>query len=291
MTNAPAPVHTLPSRGAARHFAAPPRLDHHTLQAFAAGDQPACPRSRSRTRPRAGAPRARDHRAGHQPDLASSASMPLRIRVADLAHRRPLARRPAGERRADRARGMRPCASGIGWPCGSSLGMAGQPVDRRQHPVADVVLEHLGILVDLGPVEPQHLDQERSRGSGAGAPSRSPPATLGGQPRAGARRVRDQPLRGRAAEHVGDRRRRDREPRGELEVDTLVAAGRERVERLEVVLPRARERRAVRALASSTSRESENTRQWSAGVRESDEHTGVELVVGAERVGEPAVVR
>ena len=40
-------------------------------------------------------------------------------------------------------------------------GMTDQPVDRRQHPVADVMLEHLGIRVDLRPVETQHLDQER----------------------------------------------------------------------------------------------------------------------------------
>src|SRR5437667_377918 len=39
--------------------------------------------------------------------------------------------------------------------------MPDEPIDRVEHARADVMLEHLGVCVHLGPVEPEHPHQER----------------------------------------------------------------------------------------------------------------------------------
>src|SRR5262252_4156597 len=40
------------------------------------------------------------------------------------------------------------------------VGMSGEPVHGLEHAIAHVVLEDLGVVVHLGPVEAEHLDQE-----------------------------------------------------------------------------------------------------------------------------------
>ena len=148
-----------PRRQRIGHGCPPVALDQHALEPFAPGDQPpAAHVELEHVLERAHL--AHPHRgAGHQPGLLPSRHAPP-VGVADLAHRGARARRQRRERHQRALRAGARARSGIGWPWGSSLRVADQPVDRLEHAVADVVLEHLGVLVHLRPIEAQHPHQE-----------------------------------------------------------------------------------------------------------------------------------
>jgi hypothetical protein len=122
---------------------------------------------------------------------------------------------------------------------------ADQAIDRLEHAIADVVLENLGVGVDLGPVEAEHPHQEGFEHAVAPHHGDRGATALGGEARSAARLHRDQPLLGEAREHVGDGRRRHTEPAREVRGGDASGGGAQLVQRLEVVLPRARERRGV----------------------------------------------
>jgi hypothetical protein len=162
------------------------------------------------------------------------------VGVAQLAHHGARAALELRERQ-QRARAHAPVAVRNRVTVRVLVRVADQPVDRVQDPAADRVLEHLGVGVHLGPVEPQHAHQEGLEDAVAPHHLERAQAPGGGESRARTRRVRHEPGRCELAEHVRHRRRGEREPLRESRRRHGPALGRERVERLQVVLLRARE--------------------------------------------------
>src|SRR5262245_15920259 len=137
---------------------APTRLDEHAFDSFTARDEPP----------------ALDVQLEHVVDRVhlthydvgarnKACLLPARhartVAIEDLAHDRPIALRERAERKQATARHAALTVRN-GVTVRILRWMSDQPVDRLEHPIADVVLEHLGILVHFRPVQPQNLDQE-----------------------------------------------------------------------------------------------------------------------------------
>src|SRR2546422_8606601 len=132
---------------------APSDLDQHSFETLAAGHETSAPDLDLEDiieRPHL----AHAHLgAGDQADL-----LPPRhaapVGILDLPHRGASAALERRER-AKRAASHPAARVGNGMTVRILMRVTHQPVDRREHPLADVVLQHLGVLMRLRPVEPE----------------------------------------------------------------------------------------------------------------------------------------
>src|SRR5450759_1714025 len=184
-------------------------------------------------------------RSGHQPaalELAEAGSVVVRHSLHD--HLR------AGAALAQGALAQGPyLAAGArdGVTVRVELGPAEEIEDALLHSLRDHVLEALGLVVHLVPAVAQHLDEEHLQQAVMAHQLQSHLAALAGQLLALVSVVLDQALRGEAGDHLADRRRRDAQALSQVagRHGSLVTV--QVIERLEVVLLRAGERRPPRA--------------------------------------------
>ncbi len=177
--------------------------------------------------------------SGHTPGLLP-ARHAAAVAVANLAHDRARAGGQPGERVEPAAR-QAPAAVGDRMTVrvlGRVLHVA---VDRVEHALAHVMLEHLGVLVHLGPVEPEHLHEERLEDPVTAHHAQRFAFAFGRELRRAAVAERNEVLARQPREHVGHA------GRGHFERASEFGDGRrtlvpERVDRLQVILAGSRQR-------------------------------------------------
>ena len=105
--------------------------------------------------------------------------------------------------------------SGIGSPWGSRLGVAERGGDQLLELLGDVVLEHLGLVVDAVPRHPERLGEERLDQAVMAHHLEREPLARRREAHAVVGLVPHQARLVQALQHRGHGRRRDAEPLGE----------------------------------------------------------------------------